>query len=214
MITLVFDYDGTLHDSMKIYAPSFRKCCEKMREDGLSVKEYTDAEIKHWIGMDVKSMWNEFRPDLSEERKNSYGGFIGSQMTELIRQNKAVLYDGVSDMLEELKQSGKYRLVFLSSCKREYMEAHIKSFGLDRWFEDFYCTEDFGFIPKYEIFGKVRDKYDEFVVIGDRLSDIETAEKNGGDSIGCAYGYGTDDELKNAGYKVKSIIELKKILLN
>ena len=34
-MTFVFDYDGTLHDSMKIYAQSFRKCCELMKRSGI-----------------------------------------------------------------------------------------------------------------------------------------------------------------------------------
>ncbi|MDD5946141.1 MAG: HAD family hydrolase [Clostridia bacterium] len=213
MINLVFDYDGTLHDSMKIYAPSFKACCALMREEGDTVREYTDEEIKRWIGMDVKSMWNEFRPDFPQEKKDRYGGFIGENMVKLINEGKAELYDGVPEMLSELKE--RYRLIFLSSCKRSYMLAHIRAFGLDRFFSGFYCTEDYGFAPKYKIFEHIKENYDgDFTVIGDRYSDMETAEKFGLKSIGCLYGYGSKDELKNADIKVKSIEELRNSLIH
>ena len=96
------------------------------------------------------------------------------------------------------------------------MQAHIKAFGLDKYFDDFYCTEDYGFIPKYEIFKDIKAKYNEnFIVIGDRYSDMEVADKYGLKSIGCAYGYGTADELEAASavaHDVKDIYKLVKTI--
>ncbi len=208
MINLVFDYDGTLHDSMEIYVPSFRACCALMRDEGIEVGEYTNDEIKRWIGMTAKDMWDEFQPEMEQEQKDRYSAFIGDNMVKLINEGKTKLYDCVPEMLGEAKK--KYQLIFLSSCKRSYMDAHRKAFGLDRYFDKFYCTEDFGFIPKYEIFETIkRDCEGEFIVIGDRYSDIEVAKKHGLKSIGCLYGYGSEEELKDADYIVKSISELK-----
>ena len=104
-MTFVFDYDGTIHDSMRIYAPAFRKCCEIMRLDGEDVREYSNREIEKWIGMDVNAMWSDFRPDISENKKKKYSGFIGEYMEELIYSGRAVLYDGA---LEAVRQTGVY----------------------------------------------------------------------------------------------------------
>ncbi|GFI62526.1 phosphoglycolate phosphatase [Clostridiales bacterium] len=206
MINLVFDYDGTLHDSMKIYAPAFRHCCNIMREDGENIREYSDDEIKSWIGMDVKTMWNEFQPDFSEEKKSYYSGFIGENMVSLINEGYAQLYYGVPEMLSRLKRS--YRLIFLSNCKRSYMEAHKRAFSLNEYFSEFYCTEDYGFQPKYKIFDQIK-KDGEYIVIGDRYSDIETAMRHKLKSIGCLYGYGADNELAQADVQVTTIAELE-----
>lgn len=211
-MTFVFDYDGTLHDSLKIYAQSFRKCCKLMRMDGEKVRDYSDDEIKKWIGMDVKSMWNDFMPGLSEEKKKKYSGFIGENMVSLINEGKAVLYDSALDAVNGIRPYGK--TLFLSSCKRSYMEAHIRAFGLDKYFDGFYCTEDYGFKPKYFIFEDIKKSYDgPFVIIGDRYSDIETAVIHNTASIGCLYGYGGENELEKADIKVNSISELKEALL-
>ena len=58
-----------------------------------------------------------------------------------------------------------------------------------------------------------KKKYDgPYVIIGDRYSDMETAVIHKTSSIGCLYGYGSEDELKNADIKVKDIDGLKRAI--
>ena len=50
------------------------------------------------------------------------------------------------------------------------MYKHIEAFNLNKYFIDFYCSENFNFIPKYEIFECIKKKYQgDFIVIGDRF---------------------------------------------
>ena len=71
-------------------------------------------------------------------------------------------------------------------------------------------AEDYGYIPKYEIFEYIKKKYpyDEFVSIGDRASDFEAGIKNGFTTIGCEYGFGTKEELSQCDTTVKSVWEI------
>ena len=48
----------------------------------------------------------------------------------------------------------------------------------------------------------------DFIVIGDRFHDIETAVLNGVKSIGCGYGYGSPDELEKADIIIGSVTEI------
>lgn len=119
-------------------------------------------------------------------------------MLWLINSGQARLYPGVLKMLDELKANG-HTLVFLSNCKHSYMAAHCKYFALDKYFSAFYCTEDFSWMPKHEIFDVIQNKfYKEFIIIGDRFQDMEIAQKHGLRSIGCIYGYGSAEELSGA----------------
>lgn len=213
MKILIFDYDGTLHDSIKIYAPAFRLAYEHLVSFGMAVqRNWSDNEISHWLGFSSKDMWNEFMPDLPQEWKDRCSQMIGDKMLCFIQEGKAELYPHSLEVLQQLKTNG-YRLIFLSNCKRNYMEAHIKQFKLDEYFSDFYCTESYNFIPKYEIFTFIKQKHSgDYIVIGDRFQDMEIAKKYNLKSIGCKYGYGDLDELVNASIVINNIIELTKTI--
>ena len=177
-------------------------------------REFKEEEISKFLGLSAKDMWNTFMPDLPKSEKEKCSSIIGESMIEYIDEGKAELYDGVIDVLNKLKELG-YKLIFLSNCKVSYMKKHIETFNLDNFFIDFYCTEEFNFIPKYEIFEFIKEKYQgDFIIIGDRFVDIEIAKKHNLISIACSYGYGNDNELKGADYiidNIKDIIIINKL---
>lgn len=210
---IVFDYDGTLHNSIKIYAPAFREAYNYLIESGQApAKEFTDKEISKWLGFSSIDMWNSFMPNLKEDEKLKCSNIIGSNMIKHINENEAELYEGTVDVLNYLKNKG-YNLIFLSNCKLEYMNRHKEIFGLDKYFTEFYCTEEFDFIPKYEIFKIIKEKYNgDFLIIGDRFVDIEISIIHNELSIGCNYGFGETNELKNANLIINYISELTTLL--
>lgn len=213
MTNLLFDYDGTLHNTIKIYAPAFRTAYTYLVKNGFAdVKEFTDREISYWLGFTADEMWKGFLPSLSEVERKKCSTIIGNEMLSLINKGMAELYPKAEDTLQELKDIG-YNLIFLSNCKRAYMEAHIRQFRLHHFFSSYYCSEDFGFIAKYEIFKSVKVHCPgDFIVIGDRFHDMEIAKKYNLISVGCTYGYGTAEELKNATWRIEKLSDLLKLL--
>lgn len=209
-MNLIFDYDGTLHNSMKTYAPAFRNTMKWLYDGGYITenREYTDKEISYWLGFNSTDMWNSFRPGLDPEIREQARVLLGEDMARRIENGEGELFEGAGEILSELKDKG-HTLIFLSNCRIHYMERHRRVFALDRFFDHFYCCEEFGFIPKYEIFRKIKPHHSgDFIVIGDRFHDIETASKNGLKSIGCGYGYGTPEELSDADLIVGSPLEI------
>ena len=98
---------------------------------------------------------------------------------------------------------------------REYISnnLNIEAFNLNKYFIDFYCSENFNFIPKYEIFECIKKKYQgDFIVIGDRFVDIELAKRYNLFSIGCGYGYGNYNELKDADYIIDNFKDIISII--
>lgn len=209
MTNLIFDYDGTLHNSIKIYAPAFRSAYTYLiANEYATSKEFTDQEISYWLGFTADEMWKCFLPNLPDEEKQKCSTMIGKEMISLINKGMAELYPQAENILQKLKDIG-YNLIFLSNCKRAYMEAHIRQFRLDRFISAFYCSEDFGFIPKYEIFKTIKANYPgDFIVIGDRFHDMEIAERHKLKSVGCVYGYGALPELQRATYRIDKLSDV------
>lgn len=210
MASLVFDYDGTLHDCIRIYAPAFRMACRYLEESGrLEKRERTDEEIGRWLGFSAVDMWNSFAPGLTQREKEACSAMIGAEMVRLTETKRAKLYPGAIETLEALKAEG-HRMIFLSNCKRSYMDAHRRCFSLERYFDGFFCAEEYGWKPKTEIFPLIKQEFDgEFVIIGDRFHDMEVARRYHLKSIGCTYGYGTAEELAYAAALAGSPAEIR-----
>lgn len=209
MVNLIFDYDGTIHNCLKTYKPAFLKAYEWLVDNGCAEpRSFTDYEIGYWLGFSSADMWRMFQPELKQEKRDICREIIGNEMSRLAKAGEAELFPGAEESLAELKNNG-YRLLFLSNCRRKYKQRHNEMFGLDRYFDHFYCAEDYDYIPKYEIFRRFRNDHDgDFIVIGDRFHDMETAEKNNLRAIGCAYGYGNAEELKCADIIINSAAEI------
>ena len=209
MSNLIFDYDGTIHNSMLTYAPAFRDTMKWLSDNGyIAEKEYTDSEISCWLGFNSTDMWNSFHPELDPEIREKARLMLGKNMAERVDRGEGALYEGAEEVLLKLKNSGN-TLIFLSNCRFHYLERHKRVFRLDRFFDYFYCCEAFDFIPKYEIFRKISPNHKgSFTIIGDRFHDIETAVRNGLTSIGCAYGFGSREELSQSDIIVNNIKEI------
>lgn len=201
MPNLLFDYDGTLHDSMKIYAPSVQLAWDNLAAKGLTEpRTLSEEELRPCIGMTPDEMWGYFAMNIGEEEKRECTKLVGDNMLELVRRGEAKLYDGVPEALAELRRRG-FHLVLLSNCPVSYLEAHTEQFHLEQYFEGLYCAEEFGYRPKYEIFERLRGHYPgPFAVVGDRRHDMEAAQRGGVPAIGCLYGYGSREELAPAAY--------------
>ena len=208
-MNLIFDYDGTIHNSMLTYAPAFRGTMKWLSDNGyIADREYTDKEISYWLGFNSTDMWGQFHPELDPVIREKARVMLGEDMARRVDNGEGALYDGTEEVLTDLKKSG-YTLIFLSNCRFHYLERHKRVFKLDRFFDYFYCCEAFDFIPKYEIFRRIAPNHEGgFIVIGDRFHDIETAAQNGLPSIGCGYGFGSAEELAKADIIVKRIQEI------
>lgn len=207
--TLIFDWDGTLHDTASLYHKAFCMAYEWLVQEGLAEKrQYTEQETSIYLGMNIPDMWNAFMPDLAPEKQREASLIISREMDRLISMGEAKLYPNTISVLQKLKEKG-YHLVILSNCRHAYLMEHKKQFELERFFEGFYAAEDFGFQPKEDIFPEIAEAFPgEYLVIGDRDSDIKTASVHRLHSVACDYGFGQPEELQEAEYHIGSIEQL------
>jgi len=211
--TVYFDYDGTLHNSIKTYAPAFRKGYDFLVQNNKAPeKTFKDEEIQKWLGYTNYEMWENFMGDLDKHYKNQASKIIGEEMESLMYLGKGELYENAIHVLKELKNRG-YTLVFLSNCSNRYMETACNVYNLNEYFDDMVCCQMHDYIPKHEILTKIKNKYPmNQVIVGDRFHDMESGIKNNINTIFCEYGFGNLDEGKNTTASIKNIKELLDIL--
>lgn len=207
--TIYFDFDGTVHNSVKIYIPAFKKAYDFLVKNNKAIKrEWKNEEITKWLGYTRHEMWENFMKELEEPYKNRAGVIVGKEMQKQVIDGNARLYDNAENVLMQLKNRG-YKLIFLSNCSMKYMEASTKAFNLNLYFDDMFCSEMYDFIPKHEILKIIKNNYENNqVIIGDRFHDIDSAVENGIESIYCQYGYGEAGEGDRASAKINDITEI------
>lgn len=207
--TLIFDYDGTIHNTIVIYESAFRQCYDWLVREGYAKKrEIPREQIAGWLGMNSREMWSSFMPELLTEIREEAGRRVGDAMVEQILAHRAVWYPGAAKVLDELKREG-YTMLILSNCKIAYREANWKEFSMERWFSAFYDCESFEFAPKTEIIRQVQKSFPgPFLVIGDRYGDLECARACRSPFIGCRYGFAKENELDGADALADSVEEL------
>lgn len=198
--TIFFDYDGTLHDCMRIYGPAFRRAYAWLVEQGhMPARSFADSEISCWLGWEVRAMWEAFAPGLPESAWRPASRLVGQEMDRLLDAGKGALFPQVEPMLDTLRARG-FKLAFLSNCGASYCAKHRRAFGLDRWFDSYYCAGDYPGLAKWEIYAQVAADKEvrPHVMVGDRFHDIEVAVRAGIPSVGCAWGFGAAEELSGA----------------
>lgn len=196
---LVFDFDGTIHNTEITYKKAITESLSELNLD------INDFDFKSFIGMGPKDVWDIILKDDSD--KTSYIKKNGDRIIKYMKES-GELYNGAIETLSYLKD--KYDLFILSKCRRVYMEAAREKFGLDSFFSKYFIGEDYDYLEKYKILRK--EIKEDYIIIGDRREDMEAGLKNNQRAIFAAYGYGSPSEADGVNISISSIKELNDIL--
>ena len=210
---ILFDLDGTLTDPGIGITNSVMYALKKFNID---VPDRT--ALYKFIGPPLKGSFEEFynfTPDQSEQAVSYYREYFRKQgMLE------NVVYDGIPEMLDHLKASGK-KLIVATSKPEAFTLEILRHFRLYDYF-DFIAgaTMDDTRNKKADIIRYALESCGitnkvSAIMIGDRKHDIIGAKENGLDSIGVLFGYGDRKELTDAGatFIAVSAEEVEKLLL-
>jgi phosphoglycolate phosphatase len=211
---ILFDLDGTLTDPKPGITKSIQYALAKMGiiEDDLD-------KLTAFIGPPLIPSFKTFYNLNDNEAKQAVEYYRERFSTIGLYEN--AVYEGMKELLEELQNQG--RTMFVATSKPTvFSKKIVEHFGLLHFFTAVIGSElDGTRVEKNEVIEYVLSEINDYdvariVMVGDRNFDIVGAQQNGIDVIGVTYGYGSDDELKEAkpNYIVKTISELREVLLH
>lgn len=210
---ILFDLDGTLTDPMVGITKSVRHALRAYGIDPPGLEA-----LCPFIGPPLKDSFMKYCGFPEARAEEAIGKYREYFAETGIFENQ--VYDGVEDMLRRLKAKGKTLLV-ATSKPEEFARRILEHFHLDRYF-DYVCgaSMDEKRVKKGDVIAYaletagVRD-VTEAVMVGDREHDVIGARENHMDCIGVLFGYGSREELEDAGAAVTaaSVEELAELLL-
>ncbi|MBC7182902.1 MAG: HAD-IA family hydrolase [Marinobacter sp.] len=189
---VIFDWDGTLVDSVEHIADSLHQAATDLGYPALEREAYRDI-----IGLGMVEALEKLYPGISREEMNrireGYAGYFFSKTTT--PQN---VFDGMADLVADLRGSGRSCSVATGKSRRGLDSALVSS-GLGGHFEITRCADETRSKPDpamlEEILSFYRIEPVEAVMIGDTRYDLEMAQRIGMPSIGVEWGVHKRDVL-------------------
>lgn len=207
----IFDLDGTLVDSsneiLKSLKEAFKKTCYQVDEKKFKA---------NLIGLPIKEIIKNIAPNLDNDEIIKKIILIFRATYDNNTKDSSTLYDGIKDVLFNLKKSGKK--LFIATIKpTKPTNRIINKFELNI-FEDIYTIDKYENITtKKEMVEDIIKKYclkkSETLLVGDSISDIISANENGIISIAALWGYekNKNELCHSSKYQINTIYDLCKI---
>ena len=194
MRTILFDLDGTLTDAGEGIIN-----CAKLALEQLGLPVPGDAQMRAFVGPPLRDTFQKFgvrAKDVEKAVQIYRSRYVPIGMFE----NHP--YPGIQDMLAALKAEG-HRLYVATSKPEEMAKAILSKFQLDTYF-DLICgaTMDASRDSKDKVIGYLLDQIglsESPVMIGDTKYDILGAAVHQIPAIGVSWGYGSPEEMRDAG---------------
>lgn len=194
---LIFDLDGTLINSIEDLAFAANYA---LKMNGFPVHD-TD-KYYYFVGNGVQKLIERVVPENTDKDvimkvKNDFSDYYNLHYID-----KTKPYNGITELIKELKNKGVK--IAVASNKPDVFTKIIVSHFFGDSFDFVQGQKDD--IPKkpspeivYSILNELKISKKDAVFIGDSNVDIFTAKNSGIKSIGCLWGFRTEEELQNAG---------------
>ena len=207
---VIFDWDGTLMDSTGLIAACIQQSC---REMGLAVPP--ESEAKWVIGLGFLQSVEHVAPGLSHERQLELAQSYRRHF--VAREHEAPLYEGIPELLGELRERRR-RLAVATGKARRGLDRALASSGLGPYFEATRCADEGLPKPHPDMVLRLLDETGvdpaRAVLIGDTTHDLELASNAGVAAVAVCYGAHEELQLRSreALHFAPSVKELRRWL--
>lgn len=178
---VVFDVDGTLHDTFRWWAPVIRSGLARFAEQNrLAVVMPTDAEAEAVVGMRDAGVWAPFLPEGHKHRWQDLRAVVLPMEVETVSDGTDYLFAGVRPLLQHLRRIG-VKTALASNCRRTYMGAMQHGQGLAALTDWQFCLDSPGVQSKTDMLKEAQKaaRATRVVMVGDREPDLEAARALG-----------------------------------
>ena len=204
---VIFDFDGTIGDTLKLVIESIREAVSPFMD-----RELSDDEIADTFGPIEEGSILKFVKDYEEACKLLYDAYA-----RLHKEITLKPFTGVVDLIKYLKS--KNLIVILATGKgAKTCEISLKQYQMENLFDKIKTGSIKGGI-KPQMMQEVIDEYklsaDEVIYIGDAPTDIDAARQVGVKIASVLYGTRIEEEAvkaKNPDAICYSIEDVKKYL--
>jgi len=188
--TLLFDLDGTISDPLVGIAR-----CLNHALASFGFEERPKSELATCIGPPIDAVFARLARTDSKELVADLVARYRERFSDVgYSENRR--YPGMAEVLQGLHDAGAV-MAICTSKRADYAGKILRMFRIDLLF-DFVDGGDVG-IHKHEQIARLLEEgriSTRALMIGDRDVDLSAAQRNGLDSAGVLWGYGTEEELR------------------
>jgi phosphoglycolate phosphatase len=178
---VIFDVDGTLHDTFAWWAPIIRAGVARYAEQqGLEIEMPSVREAEAVVGMKDAGVWAPFLPEGHKDKWNDLRSVVLPMEIEEISRGVDYLFAGIRQMLPHLRSIG-VKVALASNCRSEYMGAMMEGQGLRDLSDWQFCLDSEGVECKTDMLARAQEAAGakKVVMVGDREPDHEAAVAHG-----------------------------------
>ena len=216
---ILFDLDGTITDSANGITNAVKYGIKKMSDiyPELNIVLPEDDILRKFIGPPLDISFKKYIYD-NQDKAMEFIKYYREDYNGNDGLFNCTLYDGIYDLIKTL-YNNNFNTYLATAKPLESAVRIIKHFDLDKYFTNMYGAILGGAIKNKldvlkEAYLKENFNKNETIMIGDRIDDIEASKNMGFDSIAVKYGFGNDEEFRNATYIVNNTKEILEIIIS
>ena len=190
---IIFDWDGTLVDSIDWIVHCLQKAA---RKNNCKIPE--EQAAKNIIGLSIQKAMEELFPGIDQKTQEQLitcysQEFFSKQITE------KDLFTGVKEMLLKFKQSG-YQLAVATGKSHASLTKAMQATGLTDFFHIIRCADQTASKPQpdmlEEIMSEMSVNKERAVMVGDSVHDMQMAKNANISAIAVSCGANSSSQLQ------------------
>ncbi|WP_214765444.1 MULTISPECIES: HAD family hydrolase [unclassified Exiguobacterium] len=208
MAVILFDIDGTLIDSTNQMTEAIHLAMADMPH----LEKPSKDRVRASYGLAGSAFWEKAIPDASEEDIRLIRQKRHHHLEQTMKDQE-VLFEGVRDLLRTLTEQG-HIVSTASNCGVHYMNLVLDSQAIRPFFTSPKCLGSVNGKQKADILAAHRAEFGdvEYLMVGDRSSDIEAARIADMPVAICRFGFGTMDEWELADHQLEQPLDVLKFV--